>query len=118
VVLFPGTIAENVAAGAEPDRDRVRSVLERIGALDLLAGRPGGIDAEVGERGGNFSAGERQLIAFARALYRDAPILILDEATASIDSDTESRLQRALAELLKGRAALVIAHRLSTVRAA
>jgi ABC-type multidrug transport system fused ATPase/permease subunit len=109
VVLFPGTIAENVAAGAEPDRERVRAVLERIGALDLLTARPGGLDAPVGERGGNFSAGERQLIAFARALYRDAPILILDEATASIDSDTESRLQRALVELLKGRTALVIA---------
>jgi ATP-binding cassette subfamily B protein len=118
VVLFPGTIAENVAAGAEPDRERVRSVLERIGALDLLTARPGGLDAPVGERGGNFSAGERQLIAFARALYRDAPILILDEATASIDSDTESRLQRALVELLKGRTALVIAHRLSTIRTA
>jgi ATP-binding cassette subfamily B protein len=118
VVLFPGTIAENVAAGGSPDRERVRSVLERIGALDLLTARPGGLDADVGERGGNFSAGERQLIAFARALYRDAPILILDEATASIDSDTEARLQRALAELLKGRTALVIAHRLSTIRSA
>jgi ATP-binding cassette subfamily B protein len=72
----------------------------------------------VDEHGANFSAGERQLIAFARALYRDAPILILDEATASIDSDTESRLQHALEELLRGRTAIVIAHRLSTVRAA
>jgi ATP-binding cassette subfamily B protein len=118
VVLFPGSIAENVAAGAVPDRERVRSVLEHIGALDLLAARPGGLDADVAERGANFSAGERQLIAFARALYRDAPILILDEATASIDSDTESRLQRALAKLLEGRTALVIAHRLSTIRSA
>jgi ATP-binding cassette subfamily B multidrug efflux pump len=118
VVLFPGTIADNVAAGGEPDRERVRAVLERLGALDLLTARPGGLDAEVGERGANFSAGERQLIAFARALYRDAPILILDEATASIDSDTESRLERALVELLKGRTALVIAHRLSTIRSA
>jgi ATP-binding cassette subfamily B protein len=118
VVLFPGTIAENVAAGVEPDRERVRDVLARIGALDLFLARERGIDAEVGEYGANFSAGERQLVAFARALYRDAPILILDEATASIDSDTESRLQRALTELLKGRTALVIAHRLSTIRSA
>jgi ATP-binding cassette subfamily B multidrug efflux pump len=118
VVLFPGTIAENVAAGVEPDRARVRDVLERIGALDLFLARDRGIDAEVGEHGANFSAGERQLVAFARALYRDAPILILDEATASIDSDTESRLQRALTELLKDRTALVIAHRLSTIRSA
>jgi ATP-binding cassette subfamily B protein len=118
VVLFPGTIAENVAAGVEPDRERVRDVLGRIGALDLFLARDRGIDAEVGEHGANFSAGERQLVAFARALYRDAPILILDEATASIDSDTESRLQSALTELLKGRTALVIAHRLSTIRSA
>ena len=80
--------------------------------------RPGGIDAQVQERGENFSAGERQLIAFARALYRDAPIIVLDEATASVDSDTEARIQRALDELMKGRTALIIAHRLSTVRAA
>ncbi len=118
VVLFPGTVAENVAAGEPPDRERVRHVLERIGALDLFLARDGGLDAEVGEQGSKFSAGERQLIAFARALYRDAPILILDEATASIDSDTESRLQHALEELLRGRTALVIAHRLSTIREA
>jgi len=118
VLLFPGTIAENVAAGVAPDRARVEDVLGRIGALDLFLAREGGIDAEVGEYGNNFSAGERQLIAFARALYRDAPILILDEATASIDSDTEARLQRALEELLKGRTALVIAHRLSTIHSA
>ncbi len=118
VVLFPGTVAENVAAGEIPDPARVRHVLERIGALDLFLARDGGLDAEVGEQGSRFSAGERQLIAFARALYRDAPILILDEATASIDSDTESRLQRALEELLRDRTALVIAHRLSTIREA
>jgi len=118
VVLFPGTVAENVAAGVEPDRERVREVLTRIGAIDLFQTREGGLDAPVGEQGLNFSAGERQLIAFARALYRDAPILILDEATASIDSDTESRLQHALEELLRGRTALVIAHRLSTIRSA
>jgi ATP-binding cassette, subfamily B, multidrug efflux pump len=118
VVLFPGTVAENVAAGVAPDRARVEDVLRRIGALDLFQAREGGLDAAVGEQGANFSAGERQLIAFARALYRDAPILILDEATASIDSDTEARLQRALEELLRGRTALVIAHRLSTIRSA
>jgi ATP-binding cassette subfamily B protein len=117
VFLFPGTVADNIAATAEPDRERVRRVIERIGALDVFE-RRGGIDAIVEERGANFSAGEAQLIAFARALYRDAPILILDEATASIDSETEARLQRALSELLRGRTALVIAHRLSTIRAA
>jgi ATP-binding cassette subfamily B protein len=118
VVLFPGSIATNIAASDTPDQARVEEVLRRIGAYDIFASREGGINAPVNEHGSNFSTGERQLIAFARALYRDAPILILDEATASVDSDTESRLQRALEELLRGRTALVIAHRLSTVRAA
>lgn len=118
VVLFPGTVAENISASEEPDHTRVEQVLRRIGALDLFERRPNGLDARVDEHGANFSGGERQLIAFARALYRDAPILILDEATASIDSDTEAQLQRALNELLKDRTAIVIAHRLSTVRSA
>jgi ATP-binding cassette subfamily B protein len=118
VYLFPGTVLTNVAAGDEPNRARVEEVLKRLGAYEIFARREQGLDTPVMEQGKNFSTGERQLIAFARALYRDAPILILDEATASIDSDTEARLSRALAELLRGRTALVIAHRLSTVRAA
>jgi ATP-binding cassette subfamily B protein len=118
VVLFPGTVATNIAASEHPDRVQVEEALRRISALDLFERRDGGIDARVDERGHNFSAGERQLIAFARALYRNAPILVLDEATASIDSDTEARLQRALKEVLIGRTAIIIAHRLSTVRAA
>ena len=118
VFLFPGTVATNIAAGdPEADRGRVRRALERIDALDLFERRPQGLDAPVLERGNNFSAGERQLIAFARALYRDPPILILDEATANVDSDTEARLQRALDAAMKGRTALIIAHRLSTIRA-
>jgi ATP-binding cassette subfamily B multidrug efflux pump len=119
VFLFPGTVASNIAIGDEvPDRARVEEALRRLDAIDLFQRRPGGIDARVDERGENFSAGERQLIAFARALYRDAPVVILDEATASVDSDTEARIQRALDELMRGRTALIIAHRLSTVRAA
>ncbi|MBK9259062.1 MAG: ABC transporter ATP-binding protein [Polyangiaceae bacterium] len=118
VFLFPGTIASNIAAGdIEIDRGRVTRALERIGALDLFERREGGIDAKVEERGSNFSAGERQLIAFARALYRDPPILVLDEATANIDSDTEARLQAAVWAAMQGRSALIIAHRLSTIRA-
>jgi ATP-binding cassette subfamily B multidrug efflux pump len=118
VYLFPGTIASNVAVGdPTPDRGRVEEVLDHVSGLDLFARREGGIDAAVNERGANFSAGERQLIAFARALYKNPPILVLDEATASVDSDTESRLQRALAVLMEGRTALIIAHRLSTIRA-
>jgi ATP-binding cassette subfamily B protein len=119
VFLFPGTIASNVAVGdVEPDHARVEQALRRVDAYDLFMRRSGGLDARVDERGENFSAGERQLIAFARALYRDAPIIVLDEATASIDSDTEARIQHAMDALMKGRTALVIAHRLSTVRSA
>jgi len=117
VFLFPGSVADNVALGdTTPDRDRVQRALEQIGSLDLFLARPGGLDAPVDERGSNFSAGERQLLAFARAIYRDAPILILDEATASVDSVTEGRIQKALEAMLQGRTALIIAHRLSTIR--
>ena len=118
VFLFAGTVATNVAmSDEEPDLKRVEQALARVGALDLFMRRPNGLQARVDERGANFSAGERQLLAFARALYKDTPLLILDEATASIDSDTESRLQSALEAVMEGRTALVIAHRLSTIRA-
>lgn len=119
VFLFAGTVASNVAMSerdAEIDLDRVELALARIGALDVFLRRPGGLSARVDERGANFSAGERQLLAFARALYKDSPLLILDEATASIDSDTEARLQKALEVVIEGRTALLIAHRLSTIR--
>ncbi|MBX3188169.1 MAG: ABC transporter ATP-binding protein [Labilithrix sp.] len=118
VFLFTGTVASNVGMSDEsPDPKKVERALERIGALDVFLKRPGGIEAKVDERGANFSAGERQLIAFARALYKDTPLLVLDEATASIDSDTEARLQKALEVVMEGRTSLVIAHRLSTIRA-
>lgn len=119
VFLFPGTVASNIAAGdAIPDMDRVRRALTRVDALEVFERRDDGLNAIVRERGSNFSAGERQLLAFARALYKDPDILVLDEATANVDSDTEARLQRAVEGALKGRTALVIAHRLSTIRAA
>lgn len=118
VFLFAGTVASNIAMSDEvPELARVEKALARIGALDVFLKRPGGLEARVDERGANFSAGERQLLAFARALYRDAPVLILDEATASIDSDTEARLQGALDAVAEGRTSLIIAHRLSTIRA-
>jgi len=118
VFLFQGTLLSNIAMGdPTPDEARARLALARIGAQDFFEKR-GGLQAEVDERGSNFSAGERQLISFARALYRDADILVLDEATASVDSDTEARLQKALEEVVKDRTALVIAHRLSTIQTA
>lgn len=115
VFLFPGTLAENIAAGVAPDLKRVEQVVRDLGIADLLLSRPQGLLTEVRASGTNFSSGERQLIAFCRAMYRDAPILILDEATASVDSETEARLQLALDKLMEGRTSLVVAHRLSTV---
>lgn len=114
--LFPGTIASNIATEGEPDEARVAEVLTRMGALDLFLNREGGLNATVQRQGAGLSVGERQLVAFARALYRDAPFLILDEATASIDSNTEHRLHQALETLLENRTAIVIAHRLATIR--
>lgn len=118
VFLFSGTVLTNIAMGeAQPDRSRAERALAQIGALELFQNR-GGLDARVEERGSNYSTGERQLLAFARAVYRDAPILILDEATASVNSDTEAKLQKALSVVMQGRTALFIAHRLSTIQAA
>ncbi len=116
VFLFSGTVLENVSAFADvPNTKRAEDALRRVGAWDLVT-RRGGLEVRIDERGSNFSAGERQLLAFARALYLDRPYLILDEATANVDSETEAQLQQAVSTLLEGRTSLVIAHRLSTIR--
>lgn len=116
VFLFSGTILENVAiGGASPDRAAAQKALEDAGAWSLVQGK-GGLDALVDERGSNFSAGERQLLSVARALYRDPSFLILDEATANVDSETEAVLQKAVLRMIQGRTSLVIAHRLSTIQ--
>jgi ATP-binding cassette subfamily B multidrug efflux pump len=118
VFLFAGDLLFNIAIGDDaPDRARAEAALARVGALPIFGAR-GGLDMRIAERGANLSAGERQLIAFARALYRDPEVLILDEATANIDSETEAVLQTAVDALLAQRTALVIAHRLSTIRRA
>ena len=119
VMLFSGSLLDNIAIGERaPDRARAEHALENLGVKEYFMARLGGLDAKVDQRGLNFSAGERQLLAFARAMYRDAPILLLDEATATVDSTTEARLQAALDVLLVGRTSLIIAHRLSTIESA
>lgn len=115
VFLFSGTILDNIALGTEPDRERAQRAIDRVSAGSLCAAR-GGLDAIVSERGQNFSAGERQLLAFARAVYHDRPFLILDEATANVDSETEAELERAVHQATEGRTSIIIAHRLSTIR--
>ncbi|HVT08856.1 MAG TPA: ABC transporter ATP-binding protein, partial [Polyangia bacterium] len=119
VFMFAGTLRENIALGSAGLTDaRILDAARRVGADRVIASRPQGLDAPVIERGANFSGGERQLVAFARALARDPEILILDEATASVDPETERVIERGIAELMRGRTSIVIAHRLSTVRRA
>jgi ATP-binding cassette subfamily B protein len=115
--LFTGTVAENLRLGKPDVSDEdLRTACEVVGAHELIMRLEHGYDTVVRERGINLSVGQRQLISFARALLRRPRILILDEATANIDTRTEARLQRALAAMLEGRTAFVIAHRLATIR--
>ncbi|WP_052088264.1 ABC transporter ATP-binding protein [Paenibacillus wynnii] len=117
--LFTGTIASNVSLGDERiSRERVERALREVGADKLLSHLPLGFDEPVVEKGSTLSAGQRQLISFARALSFDPAILILDEATSNIDTETESIIQEALEVLKKGRTTFIIAHRLSTIRSA
>ena len=119
VFMFSGTLRTNLGLGdPAADDERLLAAARRVGAERVIAGRPGGLDAPVLERGANFSSGERQLVAFARALARDPEILVLDEATASVDPETERTIERGIGELMRGRTSIVIAHRLSTVKRA
>ena len=117
--LFSGTVAENISFGRpEASRAEVEDAGRAVGADDFVSELPDGYDTELGERGFRLSLGQRQLVAFARALLADPRILILDEATSSVDIGTERRIERGLRRLLAGRTAFVIAHRLSTIRRA
>ncbi|MFJ1704192.1 ABC transporter ATP-binding protein [Kitasatospora sp. NPDC088346] len=117
--LFSGTVAENIAIGRpEATRAEVERAAEAIGAHEFIAALPNGYDTDVRKRGGRISAGQRQLVAFARALLADPAVLILDEATSSLDVPGEQAVQRAMRTVLAGRTAVIIAHRLSTVEIA
>jgi ABC-type multidrug transport system fused ATPase/permease subunit len=117
--LFSGTIRDNIAFG-RPDAgdEEVEAAARAVGAHEFIEHLPDGYETEVGERGGHLSAGQRQLVAFARAAAADPRILILDEATSNVDVRTEAQIERGLRRLLAGRTAIVIAHRLSTIRGA
>ncbi|MHA5052500.1 ABC transporter ATP-binding protein [Streptomyces sp. SD15] len=117
--LFSGTVAENIAIGrSDATREQIEQAAKAIGAHDFISSLPEGYDTDVRKRGGRISAGQRQLVAFARALLADPAVLILDEATSSLDIPGERAVQRAMATVLRGRTAVVIAHRLSTVEIA
>ncbi|MDY7094385.1 MAG: ABC transporter ATP-binding protein [Acidobacteriota bacterium] len=119
VFLFSGTIGANIGLGeSSVDEERLRWAAGEVRALDFIERLPEGFDAPVRERGAGLSVGQKQLIAFARALAFDPRILILDEATSSIDTETEQLIQQALDRLLEGRTSIVIAHRLSTIQKA
>jgi ATP-binding cassette, subfamily B, bacterial len=117
-MLFSGTIADNVRHGwPDADDGQLAEAMADLGLGDWLAELPDGIHTQVGERGSSLSAGERQLVALARAYVADPDLLVLDEATSAVDPATEQRLQRALAGLIEGRTTVTIAHRLSTAEA-
>jgi ATP-binding cassette subfamily B protein len=117
VFLFTDTIAANIGLNSsEISRERIEEAARRVEADSFIRDLPGGYDARLGERGANLSFGERQLLAFARALAFDPPVLVLDEATSSVDSETEARIQRALSRLIADRTSIIVAHRLSTIR--
>jgi ABC-type multidrug transport system fused ATPase/permease subunit len=117
--LFSGSVRDNIAFG-RPDAgdEEVEAAARAVGAHEFISGLSAGYDTEVGERGSHLSGGQRQLVAFARALIADPRILILDEATSNVDVHTEGRIEEGLRRLLAGRTAIVIAHRLSTIRRA
>jgi len=115
--LFSGTVRENISFGRPDATDaEIRDAARAVGADDFISALENGYDTEVGERGVQLSAGQRQLLAFARALVADPRILVLDEATSNVDVHTESLIEEGLRRLVAGRTAIVIAHRLSTIR--
>ena len=117
IVLFDDTVAANIAYGATAGapHEAITAAARAAHALEFIEAMPHGMDTLIGERGVKLSGGQRQRLAIARAVLKDAPILILDEATSSLDSESERHIQEAVETLRAGRTTLVIAHRLSTI---
>jgi ATP-binding cassette subfamily B multidrug efflux pump len=116
VFLFSDTIAENIRLGSDISEEDIAQAVKVVRADTFINDFPDGLNTQLHERGGNLSMGQRQLLSFARVLAHDPDVLILDEATGNIDTETEKLIQEALGKLLKNRTSLVIAHRLSTIR--
>ncbi|MCB9765052.1 MAG: ABC transporter ATP-binding protein [Alphaproteobacteria bacterium] len=117
VYLFPGTVAENIGYGREgATREDIIAAARQAEAHEFIEALPQGYDTPIGERGQKLSGGQAQRLSIARAILKDAPILILDEATSAVDNETEAAIQRSLARVIQGRTTLFIAHRLSTIR--
>ncbi|MCF6314604.1 MAG: ATP-binding cassette domain-containing protein [Verrucomicrobiales bacterium] len=117
MLLFGGSILENIAYGCpDADREQIEQAASRANAHEFIKAFPEGYDTLVGDRGVRLSGGQRQRIAIARAILADPAILILDEATSSLDAESERVVQEALEELMKGRTSIIIAHRLATVK--
>lgn len=113
--IFRGTVADNIAMGRNLSREKIIQALTDVGMLSFIQQQPGGLDYVLSEKGANLSFGQRQMLSFARALAGDPDILILDEATANVDSETERRVQQSLRQLAGKRTVIAIAHRLSTI---
>ena len=119
MALFSGTIGDNIRYGKlEASQEEIESAAKLAGAHEFIAAMENGYDTEVGEGGNQLSLGQKQLVSFARAVLKRPRLLVMDEATSSIDTETERQIQQGLARVLKGRTSFVIAHRLSTIRAA
>lgn len=117
VYLFQDTVYNNIAMGrTDATREEVYEAARKARCYDFIMELPDGFDTVIGEGGASLSGGERQRISIARCILKDAPIVILDEATASVDADNESYIQEAITQLCRGKTLLVIAHRLNTIR--